>query len=421
MATALTYSILRHRVLTDLISETRATKEALETANNDINNSLQAPVPAPAPVNYEQNLFSFDAPAPMGSASLPPAANSFDEPSAGMWGAPSAVPMMAPSQPAVTNVASYEEGGVMGGGPVGGFPDAPAPVVDSYSFSAAPTRETFSAQEVASLKSQALVAERASQEAEEMLRTLTEEADKLRRLADEAEADALAKQEKAEKMGRGLGGGKKKKAMKDAELALSDAAAKRKHCLEMEGQAANATQNVAELKQQTEQMRQQFEQAELDLASAESVRWTQPASSAPAAAYGALAPVKESPAVYNNYGLDSHAASPAFGNTPVDSGHGNGEPMPGFNGSYGAPMPDYGGGFGAGIMGVGGSAGGDGGIPTPPRAMSPPANDPYSGMGAPSDPYSGMGALSDPYSGMGAPSDPYNNFASSNDPYSNPF
>jgi hypothetical protein len=420
--------------LTDLISETRATKEALETANDDIHNSLQAPVPAPAPMNYEQNLFAFDAPEPMGSASLPAAPNSFDEPSAGMWGAPSAaVPMMAPtSQSALmTSVPSYEEGGVMGGGGlVGGFSDAPAPaVVDSHNFSSASTREKFSAQEVASMKSQALQAERASQEAEDMLRTLTEEAGKLRKLADEAEADARAKQEKAEKMGRGLGGGKKKKAIKDAELALSDAAAKRKHCLEMEGQAANATQNVAELKQQTEQMRQQFEQAELDFASAESVRWTQPASSAPAAAYGALAVVDESSSAYNNYDLDSH---------PIDSaGHGFGAPT--MQGYGAAPMmPDYGGGFGAGIMGVGGSIGADGGIPSP-RAMSPSLNDPYSGMGggggdpysgmggpAPSDLYSGMGgggAPSDPYSGFGggAPSDPYNNFASSNDPYSNPF
>ena len=385
-----------------MIKDTRATKEALSIANDDINGVLYTPASAVAAVNpvsnvdNEEGLLGYDS----GPTSFPAAASSFssgpptsysydDTPdvwdvsvttSFGQNVAPGPAPFVKaiPPQPfqtgmSVPHVPSYEEDGIMGGPSGSNLVEAPAPAPKSPS--SPPIHTNVSAQDVNLLKSQALAAEQAYLESKETLSALNAEADKLREVADEAEADARAKQDKATKQGRGLVGGKKKKANKEAEVALAEAAAKRKHFMEMQSQATNAQANVEELQLQATRFLKEFEQAEFNFSSADSGRMSQPVT--PSQSYGASASIPSQTHVtgFPNYGVDPLTASSAFG-TPADTGFGNGAPITVYSGSFEKPNPDFSGGFGAGVMG-GGSFGGGGGIPTPPRASSPPTNDSY--------------------------------------------
>ena len=381
-----------------MITDTRATKEALSIANNDISGALSTPglVVAAASVDYEERFFGYDsAPASIPAAassfsSGPPTSYSYDDPpdvwdvsvttSFGQNVAPGPAPFIKaiPPQPfqtgmSVPHVPSYEEDGLMGGPSGSTLVEAPAPVPKSSS--SPPIRASATVQDVSLLKSQALAAEQTYLEAKETLSALNSEADKLRDVADEAEADARAKQDKATKQGRGLVGGKKKKAIKEAEVALAEAATKRKHLMEMQVQATNAQANVEELKIQATRFLKEFEQAELNIASAESARMSQPVT--PSQDYGAPVHTQTPPSGYPDYGLDPQTAAAAFGAfpTPVDTGFGNGTPITDYSGGFGKPNSEFSGGFGAGVMG-GGSFGG-GGIPTPPRTSSPHANDSY--------------------------------------------
>jgi hypothetical protein len=220
-------------------------------------------------------------------------------------------------------------------------------------------------------------ADKNAREADETYRAISAETEKLRRIVEQAEIEARAKQDKAGKK-RGLG---KKKLAKEAEQAAIDAAEKKKHFLELQAQASNAQAHVLESKKEADQLRLRAEQAELDFASAESTRDSEPASvpishyasaSTPHQPYGQTynpsamqapsngglpEPAALSQQSYPNYGIEPAKAAPVFNSYA----YGNGAVPP-----YQQKLDDSFG-FGTGIMG------GSGG----PDIPSPQANDGY--------------------------------------------
>lgn len=390
----------KKEVLTDLITQTEATKDALETAGTgldeiQINRSAPAPVVAsiPAPVP-EADLFGWGdpAPAPTPIPAPAPAPAQFSAPPSNFSAAPAMVgmvgtvdddssiedmaapvaaygfgaataapqPMAAPAiagpgllgnEAGQMSTASFGFGaGIMGGAssmpPVADYggglsqfeapPVASAPAPSIAAPPAVPIPPSMNREDVEGIKQAALKAEQTSREAEDTYRTLNLEAQKLSEIAGDAENAAKEKATKAAKKGR-MGG--KKKASKEAEAATQDAAAKKKHYLEMQAQATNARTLAMESKKEADNLRQKAEQAELDLVAAQSA--IEAAQKQAAAAPVAIAPPS------NGYGYPQPAA-------PAAGGFG----MP--------PQKSDSFGFGGGIMGGG------------PSAMPPPSGgDPY--------------------------------------------
>jgi hypothetical protein len=237
-----------YSVLTDLISEARATKDALDDAYQGIEKlneaTRKAPAPAPA-ANFDSDLFGFDAsaaPTPQqqtqfGGASAADAApqvsrdRSFDDHHQGQGNVPSfgsdsnkqnihrsnAYQSYDSSAGASgggyglgTVSSGYMEGeGIMGGAPTPLPSDAPYGNL-GYSNGGVP-----SAAEIADLKKKLKEAQDVAREAEESKRQVVAQADELRRLADEAEDTARKYQNQPESIKKKGLFGKKKAVEKD--------------------------------------------------------------------------------------------------------------------------------------------------------------------------------------------------------------
>jgi hypothetical protein len=247
-------------VLTDLIAEATATKDALDAAHRDIVTSREAGAAAPAPAPYyEADLFGYDAPAPAPApathevepvlAAKPPAPatmHNYDAP------APARVASGESTESAesvtyqqqhtqqhvpsgmfgsmnIGQASSFEQDGLMGGVSsmdgssfAGGYDSIGAgpSTLSAGAFSHNPPKAALTAADVEAMKEAAINAEKKATEADETFRTLAAEADKLRSAADEAEAQARSQQEAASHKKRGIGRGKKKQMVSFWKLAL---------------------------------------------------------------------------------------------------------------------------------------------------------------------------------------------------------
>lgn len=359
--------------MTDLIVETKTTTEALNAAEQDIHEASSkayaapsSPIPAPAPV-AEADLFGdWGAPAPASEAPAqwgapPPAASapapwsapvveapSDDEDDDVAYGAvPAPISYGAPASEVPTeqfgqqlNIGSSYDTGSMASAPAPSY--SAAPTMQAASFAPPPIETSSFGNNIDGMKQAAMAKEQSAREADETYRAIAAEAEKLKKVADAAEADARAKQDKADKK-RGMG---KKKLAKEAETAAIEAAEKKRHFLELQAQASNAHGLAEESRREADKMRNQAEQAELDFAAAESTRDSQPpaADPAPVAApapsygagmqapsYGAAAmegmpdPSQLSQQTYPSYGFDPSNSGPGFNNA---QSFGNGIPDP---------------------------------------------------------------------------------------------
>lgn len=330
----------------------------MEAASNDIhkvNETIHvAPAPPAAPV-AEADLFG-DWGAP---ASASQAAGASTTPA---WGAPAPVVTAASSgtddnnyepptekfnqQAAISSTSydSYDNNDFAANAPAPAATYnavAPPPVAVQTYVQAPPISNAVTRSDIEDAKRALAAAEENSRKSEETYVALATETDSLRKVSDAAEADAMAKHDKAAK--RRVG---KKKVLKEAEDASIDAASKKKHFLEMQSQTTSAMSVAAECKREVDRLRLRVEQLEVDFASAES---TKDSAQSNGQSWG-IPPAQ----AQASYGLDQSKAAPAFGNP---QGYGNG--MPAMMMQTQRSEDSFG--FGDGIMG-----GGNGlSIPTP--------------------------------------------------------
>jgi hypothetical protein len=237
-----------------LISEARATKDALDDAYQGIEKlneaSRAAPAPGPA-VNYDSDLFGFDVssapipqqqssstPTPYGAAAPPQPApqvsndKSYDDDHRNSHDNALSFGSDANSSNVKQNIhrsnayqsydssaagyglgttsSGYMEGeGIMGGAPTP-LPTEPTYGSAGYGNGAVPT-----AAEIADLKKKLKEAQDVAREAEESKRQVVAHADELRRIADEAEDTARKYQNQPESMKKKGLFGKKKAIEKD--------------------------------------------------------------------------------------------------------------------------------------------------------------------------------------------------------------
>jgi hypothetical protein len=355
-------------VLSDLISEARATQQVMEAASNDIhkvNETIHvAPAPPPPPV-VEADLF--------GDWGAPASASQAGTSTTPAWGAPSPVVTAAASsgpddnsyepptekftQQAAISSTSYDSqdnNGFVASAPAPALYNAAPPVAAQSYAQAPPISNAVTRSDIEDAKKALAAAEQNARQAEETYLALSAETESLRKASEAAEADAMAKHDKAAKKRVG-----KKKVMKDAEDASIDAAGKKKHYLEMQSQTTSAFSVATESKREVDKLRHKVEQLELDFASAESTKDSAQSVPAPYSAavqtngqsWGIPDPTPQS---HTSYGIDQSKAAPAFGNP---QGYGNGMPAMMMQ----TQRSDDSFGFGDGIMG-----GGNGlSIPTP--------------------------------------------------------
>lgn len=224
-------------MITDLISETQATKNAINSALNGVHEAehmvedsqAQANMPPPS---YEADLFSWDsppkappvqsepepapkavpAPAPMAVPEVKTASTDEDDVAHGYaHGAPAAFHPAPVSYGQVLTVnSSYEEDGVMGGAGQNSPPpfsgDSPPAMMAHKTFGGdAALVSSPTAADVERLKESARQAEQAATEAEENRRALTQQADDLRKIADQAEQEVRDHEEALSKKKGGFG------------------------------------------------------------------------------------------------------------------------------------------------------------------------------------------------------------------------
>ena len=248
-------------MIADLIDDAHATKDAINSALDSVHEvekvgaQQQTAAMAAAPV-MEADLFSFDSPAkaaptqPENGQGHPPIttvsttededdepvennhdayhANNVTEMS---FGAPAAAQEMsfgAPPAPAqgygqgLKVASSYEEDGVMGGpaslSPTPFSGESPAVPHKTFGNDMAPSSPTIA--DVESLKERARQAEQTATEAEETRRALAQQADDLRKIADQVEQESREKESHAQKKKRGFGGGKRKEMVRQRDTSL---------------------------------------------------------------------------------------------------------------------------------------------------------------------------------------------------------
>ena len=355
---------MRCRVMTDLISEAKATKEVMEVATNDLYTVTEklhsAPAPPPAPVAEDDLFGGWGAPAPASAATWGSSAPSVDDDEAYQ------PPAQQFQQQLTVSTAGYESGD-------GFVASAPAPVA----YSAAPiamqayghdplARSAHSRDDMESAKKAAMAADKKAQEADETFRALAQETESLRKIAEAAEAEATAKNEKAAAKRMG-----KKKLLKEAEEASIDAAAKKKHFLELQAQTSNAQSLANASRKEAERLRNFAEQVEMDYASAESTKDSGPppsmGGSSNTQSWGIPDPSTLS---YSSYGIDQSKAASAFGNL---QGYGNGMPAHMTMQPQVSQASDDSLNFGGGVMGGGSGLS----IPTPSAADDYTYSNPF--------------------------------------------
>ena len=316
-----------HRVMTELIAEATATKQAIDEATEGVetymmDEAAKLPAPAPAPV---PDLFSFGPPPGEGNlpaaeprglpepqeASLPapsdvygapvpepePAPYSFPEPVA--MGIPAA--LAAPPSPSInyyqappaqqqppsrpghkrdeSTASAFGDDKIMGGilpslsGASMTFSAGgdEAQVMGATSFGSG-----YSMAEISELKMKAREAQDVARDAEASSRQAMAQVNELRRVADEAEAEARRMaddgSDKKKKKGWGRGGGNKKKDAKEAERVAAEATAKRDNLMQAQSQANDSQALAMDTKNEAERLHKEVEDAEIAAASAASMQ-----------------------------------------------------------------------------------------------------------------------------------------------------
>jgi hypothetical protein len=232
---------------------------------------------------------------------------------------------------------------------------------------------------VEDLKKQAERAAEAARDAEAASSKLLAEADELRTDADRADANARTLRAQADEMKKGrFGGGKKKSANRDAERAMEDATELRKRFMEVQTRAHDAQKVAVDTRREANRLKDQAEKAEIDMASAASLRDHQKTTTS--------APVT-SPQPSTGYGdaVQPPSGGPANGYGSYGHGYGYGQPM-------GPPEPTYSQGYGAlpapnsyapGVMGSGAGESGGFDLPSPNQFPDSGGQDPYSAYSNP--------------------------------------
>ena len=211
-----------------------------------------------------------------------------------------------------------------------------------------------SMQEINELKMKAKEAEDVARDAQENSRQKSAQVNELRRLADEANAEArrLADAGKDDKKKKGFMGRNKKptkKDVKEAERVAADAKEKQEKLMAAQAEANDAQALAMETKREAEKLRQQVEEAEIAAASAASMQDTAPTPAPQSNGYGA-------PAEPTSYGSSPYYGD-SGGNVPYSYGQPP-DPPQHPNGSH----PPYGGhSYNPNVMGSGGGID----IPTP--------------------------------------------------------
>lgn len=224
------FSLLR--IITDLISETQATKDAINTAldvvheveNTEEETQAQGSVRSPS---YEADLFSWDSPAPPFRPEAKPAPNSAPERAMAVPEISTAstdeddvadgnrhdVPASFYPAPAsygegLTMNSSNDDNAVMGGSSQKSPPpfsgDSPVMAHKMSGSKTAPVSSPTAA-DVASLMERARLAEQTAVEAEENRRGLAQQADDLRKIADQAEQEVQGHESALSKKKGGFG------------------------------------------------------------------------------------------------------------------------------------------------------------------------------------------------------------------------
>ena len=344
------YLLSLHRVVKDLIAEAAATKQAIESAVDGIetymNEEAKAP-PAPAPV-AEEDLFGFGPPPgqgslPSSSQSLPPpvantpdpyaSGNSYvSEPPPALLSEPAPAPepavvetvdsgysipepegMASPPEPTLSlyhapppptssqppahrrDNSAFGSDFVMGGTalPSAPYAAAPAPLPaydendhDHLVMGSPSMGSVKSVQEIDELKMKAKEAEDLARDAQEGTRQKQAQVNELRRLADEANAEArkLADQGKEPKK-KGFMGRKKgkptKKDVKEAERVAADAKEKNDKLMAAQAELKDSESLAKDTKREAERLRHEVEEAEIAAASHASMQDSKPPQPTP--------------------------------------------------------------------------------------------------------------------------------------------
>lgn len=363
-------------------------------AAEGFSNEMSAPpektsrgIPEPEPVQDMYAQYSAPAPAPQPEAPPTPQQQAPPTPQRQMQPVQARSPQPTPTNlsrpPAVAGhnrqSSGFDSGFVMGGS----APPLPEPTrADNASMSSAARAHSssgdygFEDEEafkiVEDMKKRAERAAETARDAEAAANRLAAEADELRTDADKADANARTLRAKADEQKKGrFGGGKKKNMARDAERAGEDATELKKRFMAVQTQAHDAATVAAETRRESNRLKNEAEKAEIEMASAASLREQQKKAPEPAPApsnngYG-MPP-------QSDYGAGPYGgAPPAYGQAPpANQGYYGGGGYP--NTGYGQPM--NGGGYGGGgysenVMGGGGQAFD---IPSPQNFQAPPAD-----------------------------------------------
>ncbi|KAL3925525.1 MAG: hypothetical protein SGILL_000343 [Bacillariaceae sp.] len=351
--------------------------------------ALGAPASEPATDMYAQ----YSAPAPA-QLEAPPTPQRYEAPPTPQRQMVPAQPQQQ-SQPTPTNLSrppavaghnrqssGFDSGFVMGGS-APPLPD-PSSAPDQASMSSAARAHSssgdygFEDEEafriVEDMKKKAEGAAAAARDAEAASSRVASVADELRSDADKADANARTLRAKAdEKKDRRFGGGKKKNMMREADQAAQDAAELKKRFMSIQTQVQDAATLAAETRREADRLKNEAEKAEIEMASAASLRDHQKKAPEPAPAS-------------NGYGIPPQAD---YGTAPQGGAPYAGAPAAGYGqaappgqayyggGGYGQPYGGgYDGGFGGGVMGPGGGQTFD--LPSPSGfQQAPPPTDGY--------------------------------------------
>jgi hypothetical protein len=228
------------------------------------------------------------------------------------------------SEPDPWGNTSGSFGGVMGGAPLpaGSTPSSTVPL---YASDATTTLSSVGMDEIGTLKRALKDAEDLARDAHDNCRALNAQADELRRMADEAEQQARAYREcmdKQDKKKKGLfrNKGKQYDYAEGEKLAL-DAKAKRDKVMGLQSQMKDAEALAADTKRAVDTLRSRIEDAEMNVASANSMEHQHQVKPS----YSYTSPISASSTNGYGEGFDQSAmgyAAPAGSNPGVMSGEG---------------------------------------------------------------------------------------------------
>jgi len=186
------------------------------------------------------------------------------------------------------------------------------------------------AAEVESMKKDALRAEQMSHSSQDLVHTLTREVEKLDNKAKRAESEAKGLEAVIKTKGR-MGG--KKKAKQNYERAKEYAMGERKKASDAQSQLGETRREASKAKKEAENLRQQYEQAELDVATANSVMSANSAANSAAQPSAHVSPVGNA-SYADPFGGSSYQSSAATTSDPYGM-----QPMGGSNpGNYPNPF-----------------------------------------------------------------------------------